>query len=251
MGDWRFSIAGDLWRETVDAVLTEETKPAFWERAVPVLATHAGPAPPQPCIVVCRVTAAGMSGNRPTSPLGRAKGLLDALHDDRKTGPWFRELPGRAPLPDDNPNHVSGLAVEVQTGDPQTEYLLGAELAIVGEMLASVQVAVEAPNDIWGTQAEKAKIAATRIAFGAAVADAFSAHPALIDSSPVALVVRHRPQRDEDNTWATWVAAACGARSQGHRHWASGAPLQGWRPMSIASVADPALEVPVAYEIWR
>jgi hypothetical protein len=62
--------------------------------------------------------------------------------------------------------------------------------------------------------------------------------------------VRHLPQRDEDNTWATWIAAVCGVRRQSAGHWAEGAPLGGWVHSAIASVADPKLASAVMYEIW-
>jgi hypothetical protein len=48
--------------------------------------------------------------------LGRAKALLDALHDDRKSGPFHADLGADAPLADDTPEHVCGLAVEVRGG---------------------------------------------------------------------------------------------------------------------------------------
>ncbi len=66
----------------------------------------------------------------------------------------------------------------------------------------------------------------------------------------LALVVRHQPQRDEDNTWATWIAAICGVRTQGVSHWSRGAPLAGWSPIAVASIAEPRLHCPVVYELW-
>lgn len=45
-----------------------------------------------------------------------------------------------APLVDDHPSHVRAIAVEVAAGEPHTEYLLGAYLAIAGELMASVPV---------------------------------------------------------------------------------------------------------------
>lgn len=251
MSAWLFSIVGETWRAAINAVATEDTKRAFWEAAVPKLVAVEGVAPPpQPTVVVCRVTAPTRWGNPPGGPLGRAKPLLDALHDDRRSGPWYRDHPGRAPLMDDHPSHVCGLAVEVQAGDPHTEYMLGGELHVAGELLASVPVGADAPNDIVGTPAEKARNAAGRIAFAAAVQEAFALHACLVDRSPAALLVRHRPKRDEDNTWATWISAACGARGQTTTHWAHGAPLTGWAPTAVASIADDALETPVVYEIW-
>jgi hypothetical protein len=196
------------------------------------------------------VTARTAGRSAPGGPLGRAKGLLDALHDDRRSGPQYQDLPGRAPLVDDHPSHVRALAVEIAAGEPQTEYLIGAELAIAGELIASVPVEAPAPNDIVGTPDEKAKIATGRAAFAAAVQRAFANPRSLLHRRPAALVVRHRPQRDEDNTWATWIAAVCGPGRQGPTHWAYGAPLAGWVPTAVASTADPTLETPVLYEVW-
>jgi len=172
------------------------------------------------------------------------------LHDDRRSGPQYQDLPGRAPLVDDHPSHVRALAVEIAAGEPQTEYLIGAELAIAGELIASVPVEAPAPNDIVGTPDEKAKIATGRAAFAAAVQRAFANPRSLLHRRPAALVVRHRPQRDEDNTWATWIAAVCGPGRQGPTHWAYGAPLAGWVPTAVVSTADPTLETPVLYEVW-
>ena len=251
LSPWRFSTGPEGWRAAVDAVPAEETKRLFWEQAVPQLSVQGGSPPPRPCVVVCRVTAPAAWGNPPGGPLGRAKGLLDALHDDRKSGPRYRDLPGRAPLVDDHPEHVCGLAVEVTPGEPRTEYLIGPELVVAGPLLASVPVEAAAPNDIVGTPDEKAKIAHGRAVFAAAVKRGFTSYTDLRDHGPTTLVIRHRPQRDEDNTWATWLAAVCGARGQGPAHWAHGAPLAGWAPMAVASVADAGLETPVVYEFRR
>jgi hypothetical protein len=248
---WRFSIAGSAsWEDHVEAASTEDRKHAYWESAVPHLARHQGSRPPQPCVVVCHVTAPGRGSAPPAGPIGRAKGLLDALHDDRSSGPRYRDLGVTPPLADDTPAHVRGLAVEVRVGSPGTNYVLGEDLTVEGTLLASVPVEAQAPNDIAGTPGEKPKIAAARVAFARAVSAAFALEPELRQHSPAALVVRHLPQRDEDNTWATWVAAVCGVRARDKEHWAAGAPLTGWAPRSIASLSDHSLASPVVYELW-
>lgn len=145
-GPPRFSIAGDYCWAVVDAVSTEDTKRDFWKAAVPQLGRAIASPPPSPCIVVCRVAVP--PGRVPAGPGGRAKGLLDALHDDRKSGPWYRDLAHQGVPADDRPDHVRGLAVEVAVGATKTEYLLGSELAIRGERLASIPVDAAAPNDI-------------------------------------------------------------------------------------------------------
>jgi hypothetical protein len=58
------------------------------------------------------------------------------------------------------------------------------------------------------------------------------------------VVIRHWPQRDADNTWRTWIIAICGAAHGGHDHWATGAPLVGWRPTAIASADRPKHQGP-------
>ena len=215
---WRFSVGERaVWRARLGAAPTEESKRAFWDIAVPQLA-RVPAAAPTPCVVVCRVSAPAI-GRAPAGPRNRAKGLLDALHDDRRSGPLYRDLPGQAPLQGDAPSDVCGLAVEVVAGAPATEYLLGASLVITGELVASIAVDVSAPNDIVATPGERQRIADARQAFGAAVRAAFIAHTELPTPRPSALVIRHHPQRDEDNTWSTWVAAVCGARGQRTDAW--------------------------------
>ena len=124
-------------------------------------------------------------------------------------------------------------------------------MVVHGELIARVEVARAAPNDVVGTASEKAKIVNERNAYGEAVRDAFSGRKLPGDSGFAALVVRHRPQRDEDNTWATWMGALCGVRGDSELHWTAGAPLSGWAPQSVASVADDTLVAPVVYELWR
>jgi len=206
-------------------------------------------APSPACAVIGHITAPGRNGHQ-GGPVGRAKGLLDALHDNRLHGPFYRDLGMSPPLVDDDPAHVAVLAVEVSTGDPRTEYLIGTGLRIEGQMLASVRVGRAAPNDIAGAPGEAARIDAARRQYCAAVSEAFARREGLLTPRPGAVVIRHWPQRDADNTWRTWITAICGALRGGHDHWATGAPLVGWRPTAIASVADTSISAPVLYELW-
>jgi hypothetical protein len=202
----------------------------------------------EPLIIAGHITA---GGRQPGGPAGRAKTFLDALHDDRKSGPKYHDLGAPAPLADDGPRQVSGLALEVRPGAPRTRYLIGARLHVRGQLLAQVPIQCAAPNDIVGTPGEQARIAADQRAFGQAVRIAFSQHLLGRVAKAGAVVVRHHPQRDEDNTWQTWITAICG--SVGHRdapHWADTAPLAGWRPTAIASIADTNIDTPVIYELW-
>lgn len=73
------------------------------------------------------------AGNRRFGgPVAPAKGLLDALHDNRQSGPFYRDLGVPSPLENDDPAHVSALAVEVDNGHPRTEYMIGTELHTTG-----------------------------------------------------------------------------------------------------------------------
>ena len=244
---WRFWV-DDAWTVGVPAVPSEDHRAAFFEAAVPALGAHARPAATGPLIIAGHITAAGQ---RPGGPADRAKAFLDALHDGRKSGPRYRDLGAPAPFPEDTPRHVGGLALEVRPGSPETRYLVGARLRVAGQLLAEVPVRCAAPNDIAGTSGERARIAAARLAFGQAVRIAFTRHTVPRVPEVGAVVVRHHPQRDEDNTWHTWITAICRASSSpGARHWADGAPLAGWRPTAIASIADTTISSPVRYELW-
>jgi hypothetical protein len=124
-------------------------------------------------------------------------------------------------------------------------------LCVAGQLLAEVPVRCAAPNDIAGISGERLRTAAARLAFGQAVRIAFTRHTLPRVPEVGAVAVRHHPQRDEDNTWHTWITAICGASSSpGARHWADGAPLAGWRPTAITSIADTTINSPVRYELW-
>lgn len=47
------------------------------------------------------------------------------------------------------------------------------------------------------------------------------------------------------------MRAICGVLGgAGLPHWADGAPLAGWRPTAVASIADTTINSPVRYELW-
>jgi hypothetical protein len=242
---WRFST-DVLWTAAVAAVPSEDHRAAYFEAAVPALAASGWHATSGPLIVIGHLSA-----RTPSGPPGRAKTFLDALHDDRRTGQKYAAFGVPAPLAGDDPSHVAGLAIEMGEGGPGTEYQIGTELHIDGQLLASVPVPCSAPNDIAGTAAEQVKIAASRVAFGRAVREAFAQHQPLSPLPFGAVVVRHHPQRDEDNTWQTWIIALCGAAQRSRPdHWSDSAPLAGWRPQAVASLADSRINTPVCYELW-
>lgn len=199
---WYFSASGvGTWAGGLDAAPSESAKTAFWELAVERFAFTSSPPPSAPRVVVCHVTAPARGSQRPGGPRGRPKMLLDALHDDRRSGPKYGDTAGTAPLPNDKPEFVSGLAVEVRPGVARTDYFVGSELAIAGERLASIAVGAAAPNDIAGTTDEGPRIAKRRVMYGKAVREAFASYGGTLAREARALVVRHHPQRDEDNTW--------------------------------------------------
>ena len=200
----------DPWVRSVDIVPVELSERQFIGAAVPQLASGHATVSSAACVVVCHVTAPARNG-RPGGPVGRAKGLLDALHDNRPRGPFYRDLGVPPPLANDDPAHVSALAVEVDTGHPRTEYMIGTELRADGHMLASMPVGLAAPNDIAGTPSESVRISEARRQYGAAVREAFAQHEASLTARPGAVIIRHWPQRDADNTWHTWITAICGA----------------------------------------
>ncbi len=119
-------------------------------------------------VVVCHVTAPARHGP-PGGPVGRAKGLLDALHDNRRSGPFYRDLGASPPLVNDDPTHVGVLAVEAIPGYLRTRYLIGTEFRVNGRLVASVPVHVTAPNDIAGSPDENTRISAARLQYGKAV----------------------------------------------------------------------------------
>jgi hypothetical protein len=177
---------------------------------------------------------------------------MDALHDDRKAPPHYRSLNCRAPLPDDDPRFVQGLAVEITTGDPTVEYKLGPHLQINGELIAAIDVDVEAPNDIVSSRRERTKIVQAREQYGRALAHAWRQQATTTSSASLgALVIRHRPGRDEDNTWETWVGALLGTSNWCTTSWGGPGPLPGWRPRAIASLTDAALDCAVRYELYQ
>ncbi|MGH2988156.1 MAG: hypothetical protein ACRDLO_15930 [Solirubrobacterales bacterium] len=155
-------------------------------------------------------------------------------------------------LADDSPAFVGGLAVEVVGAleEGATEFRLAPDLVVAGDLLARVDVEAIAPNDIAAAADEKWAIQTGRVRFAKALAAASTGLSASLAEGADALVIRHRPERDEDNTWATWCAALCGVRQMKPGHWAERAPLRGWEPRAVASVADPGLPVPVSYEIY-
>ncbi len=249
---WTFDVEDLAWSITVPGAPTEDTKRRFWEGAVPLIAAAGLPAAPARCVVIARVTAATKGPIPPGGPRGRAKGLLDALHDDRGSGPKYSQMGVRPPLANDNPEDVGGLAVEVRAGTTAcVEYRVGTGLQVAGQHRLSLDVNAAGPNDIAGTRQEKVGIAERCVQLAEAVHCTWNRSAATICAREVkAIVVHHHPARDEDNTWNTWTYALCGAARTGPEHWAAKTPLAGANALAFASIADRALKTPTRYSIY-
>lgn len=246
---WTFDVPAP-WIATVPGAPKFEAYRQYFELAVPEIARTGQGAAVTPTVVVARVTARPARGHaRPAGPKGRAKGLMDALHDDRSRGPKYADLKAIAPLPDDDSRYVHGLAVEVRAGEAESvEYRLGERLLAHGALLTTVEVHLPAPNDI----DESARLVAPRRAFVKDLVGRCDQRAAAeCVKQARSLVVRHRPQRDEDNTWATWVSALTGGSAWSKEAWGtSPSPFFGWSPSAIASVADRSLPCEVRYELY-
>lgn len=247
--DWNFSIAGAA-VAVVPAAPRFDAYSEYFDVAVPALATAGFLAATIPAIVLAQVRAVTATGRvLPAGPMDRAKGVMDALHDQRRSGPKYVELAVQPPLPDDGNRYISGLAVEVRPGSHnQTTYLLGQSLLANGSLIAGWNVERDAPNDIWADSREKERTAIARAAFARAVAANCPRDLPLVPRDAF-LIVRHVPTRDEDNTWRTWLGALGGA-SWSRDAWGLNNPLASWRPRSMASLVEPALGSPVRYEVW-
>ncbi len=236
---------------TVPAAPRFEHYQEFFEVAVPALAAEELELV-APTMVVARISEPPATGRKtPAGPRDRAKAVLDALHDQRRKPPFYSSTSARAPLTDDNPHFVRGLAVEVSSGpSPRTEYRLGTELIVNGRLLAQVDVDRLAPNDIWTSPTGRERIEASRIEFTRALVTAWrSVSDQKLDGA-CALVIRHHADRDEDNTWSNWLGAITGRPSWSREVWGKDPPLAAWRPTAVASVSDPALPCSTRYEIF-
>jgi hypothetical protein len=106
-------------------------------------------------------------------------------------------------------------------------------------------------NDIAGTRSEKAKLDRARRRYGQDLARAWHRCGKPSDIAALgALVIRHRPGRDEDNTWETRIGALLGSSGWSADAWGGPSPLHGWQPQAIASVAEATLDCAVRYELY-
>ena len=251
----RFATAGPSAAFSVPAAPRFDRYAEYFAVAVPAIAATRLDLPPGPCVVTATVTDVASPGRRPAGPKDRAKGVLDALHDARRTGPFYRELGVSAPLANDHPAVVRGLAVEVHAGpEPRVEYAIGTDLQIAGELIGAIDVddAPEAPNDV---RESGPRLDADRAAFAAAVCAGWQrAQRDFGDPArATAVVVRHRPfrsPRDEDNTWATWFGTLAGTSRAAQVAWAGSSPFAGNRFTALASVCEPGLAASTRYELY-
>jgi hypothetical protein len=246
---WRFD-AQEATTVRVPAAPTFERYQEYFEIAVPALASEALELP-HPVMIVARVSAKPAPGRQlPAGPRDRAKALMDALHDQRRKPPFYRDLGRPAPLTDDKPHFVRGLAVEVRPSPvTSTEYRFGSELLAVGRVMTAADVDLLAPNDIWVSPSSRERIERAREAFAAALVSAWPRAAAVDLVDATALVVRHQPDRDEDNTWSHWLGAVTGRPAWSQKYWGSAPPLAAWRPRAMASVSDPALPCATRIEV--
>jgi hypothetical protein len=245
---WNFSLhAGE--GVDVPAAPRFDKYEEFFNEAIPQIAAADLRAEP-PVLVLAQVEDLAAPGRQLVAgPMDRAKALMDCLHDQRRKGPKYADLNVPPPLPDDDSRYVAGLAVEVRSATRKQVHLrLGQGLEVKGSLVYSLDVDVEAPNDVWADARGKEKISLGRVEFAKAVANSFLQVPPFIPE-PTSLVIRHPATRDEDNTWRTWVGALGGA-SWSHEAWGRQPPLKLWRPFSIASLVDRDLPCSVRYELW-
>jgi hypothetical protein len=248
--EWHFDAVAAVTADVPAAPVFDRYQ-AYFDLAIPLLA-QADLSPPRPTLIVARVTAPVATGRKlPAGPRDRAKALMDALHDQRRKPPFYAERDQHAPLQDDNAHFVRGLAVEVRPGPlPRTEYRLGSDLVVTGRPLAQVDVDATAPNDIWVSPASRERIEIERTAFAAACTAAWPEPDPARLATASALVVRHHPGRDEDNTWSNWIGAITGRPQWSRAHWPIPPPLAAWRPTAIASVSDPHLPCATRFEVF-
>lgn len=179
-----------------------------------------------------------------------AKAVLDALHDRKHNAPHYKTTGARAPLPDDDQRFVIGLAIElVASPVPGVDFTLASSVGFSGEIIASLAVDAAAPNDVAGSAAEEAVRKTLRNQFAHAVITGLGRErPEL--AAATALIVSHGPQRDEDNTWATWIGALTRGGSWLEPARSSALPAS-WRPTAIASLSERSLGARVRYDFLR
>ncbi len=243
---WRFD-AVNPWVRVVPMNKIPEKTADLCDVVVPKLAAGGQDRPALPCVVTARITLQPDGRRVPFGPKGRAKAVLDALHDQRKVGVKYEALGAVPPLPDDDPNFVRGYGLEVQSGSTTgIEYRIGSALVLQNsQLLSSLDVHASAPNDV-GPQA---LMLAALDRFAKVLGNEVWSPSVPVSCSPLALVIRHRPERDEDNTWMNWIAALVQPRYQRHRTWPMLYPV-GWNPPSVATIADADLTVPTRYELY-
>lgn len=252
-GEWCFDCP-DPWVAQVGAAPKFETYASYFAAAVPDVIDTCSGRPLTPCFVVARVVDLASSGRRVGGPKDRAKGLLDALHDQRQTGPFYRDFGVEAPLPDDHPPVVAGLAVEVRAGDePAVEYRIGSRLTLAWNVVGTIDVDAsfgEAPNDI---RESSTRLTEERERFAEGVVRGWNRASGDIDPSEVrGVLIRHLPfasPRDEDNTWATWLGSLRGTSAAAKRVWGAASPLGAAEITAVGSVADGSLPCVTRFEL--
>jgi hypothetical protein len=183
-----------------------------------------------------------------------AKRLLDTLHDRKHLPPHYRDQKLVPVLADDDQRFVSGLAVELRVDQvDRVDFILADEFTAIADSLGSIEVRMPAPNDISSGGAEELRRQTARGKYAASLRDSW--RDALVPPQVAKcthLVVRHSPQRDEDNTWATWIGALRTSVAWSRLAWLPAVPplATEWRATGVASVCDRSLRDGVRYDFY-
>jgi hypothetical protein len=197
-------------------------------------------------VVIARVTTRRVRSITPEL----AKRLLDTLHDQKHGPPHYRDRGLVSVLADDDQRFVTGLAIEMQTGQTDgVDFILAEGLEVDAPSIGTADVLAEAPNDISSGGSEELIRQRLRTAYVSGVRKAWPRSLVDLTKRCTHVVVRHSAQRDEDNTWATWIGALrSGVWSRAA--WSPDAPplAATWRADGIATLYDAAIGRGVRYE---
>jgi hypothetical protein len=247
---WVFEPVGEFRALTTLSTSAWASRDEWFGNAIAVLGREQTAPDQGPWAVIARVTSRVPRSITPEL----AKRLLDTLHDCKHLSPHYRDR-GLVPvLVDDDQRFVTGLAVELRVGEVErVDFILAAGLNARADPLGSADAMVAAPNDISSGGAEEIRRQTARGKYVASLRDSWpqSRLPAQV-AKCTHLVVRHGPQRDEDNTWATWIGALRRSVAWSRLAWLPAVPplATEWRATGIASICDRTLSGGVRYDFY-